>query len=141
MGGLFAPTFNRVPLIRKLQRFLAAFPEMTHCVLTKPFDESAAAAVVAASSESSEQLTAATILAASAGPSASSSEQSSTSPLSSSAASIAVAASESQTTIELQESGVWDAATTRGLQHLFNKVHRADQFEAAVAYFRRAKSQ
>ncbi len=35
------------------------------------------------------------------------------------------------------ENGVWDSQTTKGLQNLLNKCHRAQDWEAAVAAARR----
>ena len=37
------------------------------------------------------------------------------------------------------ETGVWDAQTTKGLQNLLNKCHRAQDWEAAVAAARRGE--
>ncbi len=35
----------------------------------------------------------------------------------------------------IEETGDWDTATSKGVQHLLNRVHHADDFEEAAAAY------
>jgi hypothetical protein len=131
--GLFAPNFNRVPLIRKLQRFLGAYPEVTHCVLVGQ-DLSLAEKQPDESHAATEKIDESNVLSVSKGGSDAAEKKSS----STKAATVACSP-DKQELIRITETGVWDENTTRGLQMMLNRVHRADQFEQAVKHYQAIK--